>query len=187
MNVIVVFECSGVVRDAFLAAGHNAFSCDMKPNYTGPHIRCDAKQVDYSKFDIVIMHPPCTHLSVSGALHFKHKKKEQAEALELARWCFELKVPRKAIENPVSILSTHFREPEQIVQPWWFGDNAKKTTCLWLQDLPRLVPTHSKPEHIKNFVLDMPPSSTRAADRSRTFPGLARAMALQWGQPMLLF
>jgi hypothetical protein len=94
-KVIVVFEASGVVRDAFLALGHDAWSCDLKMNYNGPHLKIDAREVDYSTFDIAIMHPPCTDLAVSGALHFHRKKQEQEKSLELVRWCFNLKVPRR--------------------------------------------------------------------------------------------
>lgn len=182
MNVIVLYEHSGVVRDAFLAKGHNAISCDIQPNYSGPHLKCDVHSLDLTPYDLAIMHPPCTHLSVSGARWFKMKQREQEEAISEFRWCLDIPIPRIAIENPVGIISSIIRPPDQIIQPWMFGDGECKATCLWLRDLPKLVPTNIVKQR-RQTVAKMGPSSERSRYRSRTFPGIAQAMAEQWGRP----
>jgi len=181
MKVAVICEYSGVVRDAFRSAGHDAFSVDLLPTETpGPHIQSDARDVDYSGIDLVIAHPPCTHLAVSGARWFKDKLPEQAEALDFVRWIFALPVPMLALENPVSIISTRIRKPDQTIQPWQFGHGEVKRTCLWLRGLPKLQPTQivdGRDERIWR----MAPSPNRAKERSRTYQGVADAMASQWG------
>ena len=186
MNVLVACEFSGVVRDAFVRAGHYAISCDLLASETyGHHFQGDFKQFlleCHTQFDILIAHPPCTHLSVSGARHFARKREsgEQQEALDFVRWLMDLSIPKICIENPISIISSQIRKPEQIIQPWQFGHGETKATCLWLKGLPKLTST--------NIVLGrearihkMPPSKTRAKDRSRTYQGIADGMATQWG------
>lgn len=147
MRVLVACEYSGTVRDAFLRAGHFALSCDLLPSDSdfGEHVQGPIQQVllnkRFGKWDLLIAHPPCTHLAVSGARHFHRKQKEQAEALDFVRFLMEQPIPRICIENPVSIISTHIRKPDQIIQPWQFGHGETKKTCLWLKNLPLLTPT----------------------------------------------
>ena len=187
-------EYSGVVRDAFLARGHEAVSCDLLPTESdGPHIQGDVLGVLNEGWDMMIAHPPCTHLAVSGAAWFYRKAKEQAEALEFVGRLLDAGIPRIALENPVSIISTRIRKPDQIIQPWQYGEPHQKTTCLWLKELPKLTPTQVvEPQfvtmkngkrmskwHYDSFVNLKP--SERAHARSRTFEGIAQAMADQWG------
>lgn len=180
-RVAILCEFSGVVRDAFIARGHDAISCDLLPTERdGPHITGDCRSVDWSGYDLVIAHPPCTHLAVSGARWFKGKQKEQAEAIEFVRWILALPVPRIALENPVSIISTRVRKPDQTIQPWWFGHGEVKATCLWLKGLPPLQTTN-RVEGRTARVHRLPPSANRWKERSRTLPGIAGAMAEQWG------
>lgn len=180
MKVIVACEFSGVVRDAFLRRGHDAISVDLLPSERpGPHIEGDIKEIDVSRYDLMIAHPPCTHLAVSGARWFKYKQVEQAEALEFVQWLLDAPVERIALENPVSIISTRIRKPDQIVQPWMFGHGETKTTCLWLKNLPLLEPTDIVTGRTQR-VWRLPPSEDRWKERSRTFEGLAEAMASQW-------
>lgn len=182
MKVAVLCEYSGVVRDAFRARGHDAISCDMLPTEaSGPHIQGDLREHDWSGFDLVIAHPPCTHLAVSGAAWFKYKQAEQAEALEFVRWIMALPVPRLALENPVSIISTRIRKPDQIIQPWMFGHGETKATCLWLRGLPKLVPANIV-EGREQRLHRLPPSPNRWKLRSKTYQGVADAMADQWGK-----
>jgi hypothetical protein len=183
MRVLVACEFSGVVRDAFIARGHEAMSCDLLPTERpGPHYQGDVRDVLGGGWDLMVAHPPCTHLAVSGARWFKDKLPEQAEALEFVRSLLDAPVHRIALENPVSVISSRIRKPDQIIQPWQFGHGVVKTTCLWLRNLPVLRPTDvvdgRHPE-----VHRMPPSPTRWKDRSRTYQGIAEAMADQWGQP----
>ena len=194
MKVIVICEFSGIVRDAFRELGHDAISCDLLPSERlGPHIQGNIKNIpdlDLSVFDLAICHPPCTHLAVSGARYFKNKVQEQEEALDFVRWLLALPIPRIALENPVSVISSRIRKPDQIVQPWMFGHLESKTTCLWLKNLPKLRPTN---------LLELPPtgrwenqtpsgqnnlgpSPDRWKTRSRTYTGFAAAMASQWGE-----
>jgi hypothetical protein len=181
MRVLVACEFSGRVRDAFLARGHHAISCDLLPSETpGPHLHGDIRDVDLAGFDLMVAHPPCTHLSVSGARWFHKKAKEQAEALEFVRWLLSAPIPRIALENPVSVISTRIRKPDQIVQPYMFGDPFKKTTCLWLKNLPPLVATDDLGDGKQACWLE-PPSPDRWKRRSLTYPGLAKAFAEQWG------
>lgn len=182
MKVLVACEFSGTVRDAFLKRGHEAISCDLLDSEKeGPHIKGNVLDAIKAKdFDLMIAHPPCTHLAVNGARWFKDKKKEQEEALEFVRRLLDCKIPRIALENPISIISSRIRKPDQIIQPWQFGHGETKATCLWLKNLPALVPTDivSGREH---RIHKMPPSKDRWRERSRTFQGIADAMASQWG------
>ena len=179
--MLVACEYSGTVRDAFIARGHDAMSCDLLPTERpGPHYQGDVRGVDLSSFDMMIAHPPCTHLAVSGARWFKDKQTEQREALEFVRWLMVCPVPRIAIENPVSVISSRIRKPEQIIQPWQFGHGEQKTTCLWLKNLPKLAPTNVV-EGREQRVWRLPPSPDRWKLRSATYQGIADAMADQWG------
>ncbi|WP_172493489.1 DNA cytosine methyltransferase [Gluconobacter oxydans] len=185
MKVLVACEYSGVVRDAFLALGHDAMSCDLLPtDRPGPHYEGDVRDVLDYPWDLMIAHPPCTDLSVSGARHFAAKRfdgRQQASVsffMTLARCA----VPRKAIENPVSIMSSMWRKPDQIIQPWMFGHGETKATCLWLEGLQPLTETNVV-EGREARVHRMPPSEDRWKLRSTTYQGIANAMAEQWGAP----
>ena len=184
MRVLIACEFSGIVRDAFAARGHDAWSCDLLPSETpGQHIQRDVLEVieDYDGyFDLMIAHPPCTHLAVSGARWFKDKRKEQDEALEFVRTLLDAPIPRIALENPISIISSRIRKPDQIIQPWQFGHGETKATCLWLKGLPKLTPTDIV-DGREARVHRMAPGPDRWRDRSRTYPGIAAAMAEQWG------
>ena len=181
MKVLVACEYSGVVRDAFAAKGHYAMSCDLLPSETaGPHYQGDIRDVLFNTWDLMIAHPPCTHLSVSGARWFKDKLPEQAKALDFVRLLLEAPIARIALENPISIISSRIRKPDQIIQPWQYGHGETKATCLWLKGLPPLVPTDVV-EGREARVHKMPPSPDRWKERSRTFTGIAAAMADQWG------
>ena len=183
MNVLVACDFSGVVRDAFIRAGHAAVSCDLLPSESsaGPHYEGDVFDLfaDY-EWDLMIAHPPCTHLAVSGARWFKDKQQEQAEALDFVRRLLNAPVPRIALENPISIISSRIRKPDQIIQPWQFGHGETKATCLWLKNLPLLTPTNIV-DGREARVHRMAPGPDRWRERSRTFPGIAEAMANQWG------
>lgn len=191
LKVLVACEYSGTVRDAFLRAGHEAMSCDLlRTDVPGPHYEGDVLDVINDGWDLMIAHPPCTHLAVSGARWFKDKKAEQADALEFVRLLLAAPIPRIALENPVSIISSRIRKPDQIIQPWQYGHEATKTTCLWLQGLPPLVPTEIVGKGKRHITksgkslpewYNLPPSSDRWKIRSATFPGIAAAMAAQWG------
>jgi site-specific DNA-cytosine methylase len=180
MRILVACEYSGVVRDAFLARGHDAVSCDLLPTeQPGPHYQGDVRDVLDDGWDLMVAHPPCTHLAVSGARWFKEKQQEQAEALDFVRLLLDAPIARIALENPVSIISSRIRKPDQIIQPWQFGHGETKATCLWLKGLPLLQPTDIV-EGREGRVWKMPPSPTRWKDRSRTYTGIAAAMADQW-------
>jgi site-specific DNA-cytosine methylase len=182
MKVLVACEYSGAVRDAFRARGHEAVSCDLLPSETpGPHYEGDVRDIINATWDLMIAHPPCTHLAVSGARWFKDKQQEQAEALEFVRLLLAAEIPRIALENPVSIISSKVRKPDQIIQPWQFGHGETKATCLWLKNLPRLRPTNIV-EGREARVHKMAPSPDRWKERSRTYAGIAAAMAEQWGE-----
>ena len=143
MKVLIACEFSGIVRDAFIAKGHDAMSCDLLPTEKpGPHYQGDVLEILNDGWDMMIAHPPCTHLATSGARWFKDKIKEQKEALEFVQLLMDAPVNRIAIENPISIISSRIRKPDQIIQPWMFGEQYQKTTCLWLKNLPKLVPTN---------------------------------------------
>lgn len=180
MRVLVACEFSGVVRDAFRARGHAAVSCDLLPSERpGPHIQDDVRK-HLDGWDLIIAHPPCTHLAVSGARWFKNKQQEQQDALEFVHALFAAEVPKLALENPVSIISSHIRKPDQIIQPWMFGHPETKSTCLWLRNLPLLAATRIV-EGREARVHREPPGPDRWKNRSRTYTGIAEAMAMQWG------
>lgn len=181
LRVLVACEFSGVVRDAFHARGHDAWSCDLLPSESpGPHFQCDVRLVLGDGWDLLICHPPCTHLAVSGARWFKNKVKEQGEALEFVRLLLGAPIPRICLENPVSVISTRIRKPDQVIQPWQFGHGEVKATCLWLKGLPLLVST-SVVAGREARVHKMPGGPNQWRERSRTLPGVAKAMAQQWG------
>ena len=192
MRVLVACEFSGTVRRAFRALGHDAWSCDLLPAEDGSeyHINGNVLGVlddcfnEYGRqWDLMIAHPPCTHLAVSGSRWFKDKVKEQAEALEFVRDLMEAPIEHIAIENPISVISSKIRKPDQIIQPWQFGHGETKATCLWLKNLPKLVPTNIV-EGREARVHRMPPGPDRWKERSRTFHGIAEAMAQQWGNAL---
>jgi site-specific DNA-cytosine methylase len=181
MKVLVACEYSGRVRDAFRAFGHDALSCDLLPtDVEGPHHQGDVTELLHMGWDLMIAHPPCTHLAVSGSRWFKDKVKEQAEALVFVQTLMDAPIPMIAIENPISVISSRIRKPDQIIQPWQFGHGETKATCLWLKGLPKLTPTNVV-EGREARVHRMPPSPDRWKERSRTYQGIAEAMAAQWG------
>ena len=181
MKVLVACEFSGIVRDAFIAAGHDAVSCDLLPSERpGPHIEGDVLDALDQEWDLLIAHPPCTHLAVSGARWFKDRPLEQMRALAFVSYLLDAPVPRIALETPVSIISSRIRKPDQIIQPWMFGHGEVKATCLWLKNLPPLVPTDIV-EGRTPRVHFASPGPDRWKERSRTLPGIAAAMAAQWG------
>ena len=185
MNVLVACEFSGIVREAFRTRGHHAVSVDLLPTeIAGDHFQADI--FDFIRrsppWDLMIAFPPCTHLAVSGARWFKDKAAEQAEAVRFVERLWTAPMPRIAIENPVGVLSTRSQlgKPAQIVQPWMFGHGEVKATCLWLKNLPPLVPTDMVGGR-QARVHRMSPGPDRWKERSRTLPGIAQAMAEQWG------
>ncbi len=182
LKVLVACEFSGRVRDAFIQRGHDAYSCDLLPTDSpGPHLQMDVfEAIAFKTWDLMIAFPPCTHLCSSGAWCWKRKVKEQAEAIQFVKDLWNSPIERIAIENPIGILSTVFRKPDQIVQPFWFGDAYRKSTCLWLKNLPKLVPTNTVQPTI-NKIMSLSPSPDRWKIRSLTPQGLADAFALQWG------
>lgn len=182
MRVLVACEFSGTVRDAFTRAGHDAWSCDLLPSESeGNHIQGDALRAMHSgRWDMMIAHPPCTHLAVSGARWFKEKATEQAEALEFVRALLNAPIERIALENPVSIISSRIRKPDQIIQPWQFGHGEVKATCLWLKNLPKLMPTNVVEGRYPACHL-VSPGPDRWKIRSRTYQGIADAMTQTWG------
>lgn len=195
MRVLVGCETSGIVRDAFLAKGHDAISCDLLPTEReGPHYQGDIFDILYEEWDLAIFHPPCTDLAVSGAAHFAAKRADgrQQRALDFVRALLDAPIERIALENPVSIISSQIRKPDQIIQPYQFGHDASKKTCLWLKNLPLLVPTH----FIEPRIVDgkprwgnqtdsgqnkLSPSPTRGKQRGKTYEGIAQGMAEAWG------
>lgn len=189
IRVLVACEFSGTVRRAFRARGYDAWSCDLLPSEDeNPyHIQGDALEAvhgvnrwydDY--WDLMIAHPPCTHLAVSGARWFKDKQAEQVVALDFVRRLLDAPVRHIALENPVSIISSRIRKPDQIIQPWQYGHGETKATCLWLKGLPKLTPTDVV-DGREARIHKMPPGPDRWKERSRTFTGIAEAMAEQWG------
>mgnify|MGYP001609602596 FL=1 len=183
MRVLIACEFSGTVRRAFRALGHDAWSCDLLPAEDGDIHHFQGNVIPWlfgCRWDLMIAHPPCTHLAVSGARWFKEKAKEQAEALEFVRALLNAPIPRIALENPVSIISSRIRKPDQIIQPWQFGHGEVKATCLWLKNLPKLTPTNVvEGRHPACWL--MGPSPDRWKLRSKTYEGIAQAMAEQWG------
>jgi len=217
MRILVACEFSGTVRDAFARLGHNVISCDFLPSDTpGNHYQGDVRDIINDGFDLLVAHPPCTYLSVSG-LHWNGRTPGRAEkteaALDFVRMLMGAQIPRIAVENPVSCISTRIRKPNQIIQPWMFGENASKATCLWLKGLPPLVPTNfiegrlfccgneipngdkygcpncnGKKKAKRIYGNQTPsgqnklgPSPGRWRERSRTYEGIAKACAKQWG------
>jgi site-specific DNA-cytosine methylase len=187
MKVLIACEFSGRVRDAFLKYGHDAVSCDLLPTEKpGPHLQCDVRKLDLSIYDLMICHPPCTHLAVSGARWFPEKIKEQKEALDFIRFLLNSPVNKICLENPVSIISSVIRKPDQIIHPWQFGDDTNKKTCLWLKNLPKLVPTDIVPKIFRDDDIHLASQKNRWKNRSRTFKGIAEAMAQQWGNKVVI-
>ncbi len=185
MKVLIACEFSGIVRRAFKERGHEAFSCDLLPAEDGErqyHFEGNVfhRAIKALPWDLMIAHPPCTHLAVSGARWFKDKKKEQADALDFVRQLLDAPIPRIALENPISIISSKIRKPDQIIQPWQFGHGEVKATCLWLKNLPKLKPTNIV-DGRKPRVHFASPGPDRWKERSRTLQGIADAMAEQWG------
>lgn len=190
MRVLIGCEYSGVVRDAFIARGHEAMSCDLlETEKPGPHYKGDVRDVIDYPWDLAIFHPPCTHLSVSGARHFEAKRQDgrQQAAVSFFMWLArQSHIPMIAIENPVCIMSSMWRKPDQVLQPWQYGHGETKATCLWLKGLRTLVPTNIVAGR-EARVHRMPPGPDRWKERSRTFEGIAEAMADQWGEPDLIY
>lgn len=184
MTILVACEFSGIVRDAFRALGHDAWSCDLLPTERpGPHFQQDALEVlKARKWDMLIAHPPCQHLAVSGARWFPAKRADgrQQAAIDFFMQFINADVPLIAVENPVCIMSSVYRKPDQCVQPWQFGHGEVKRTCFWLKGLPSLRPTQIVDGRTPRVHM-LPPGPERAKDRSRTYTGIAVAMASQWG------
>ena len=208
LKVLIACEESGIVRDEFIKLGHDAISCDLKPTAKpGPHYQGDIRDIISNGFDLMIAFPPCTHLAVSGAAWFEEKRKDgrQQEGIDFFMLLANAQIPKIAIENPVGIMSTIYKKPTQIIHPYYFGDSASKKTCLWLKNIlplyharePNLfntIPTHVHKGEIVEFESGakmqkwyadswgLQPEQ-RAELRSKTFPGIAKEMALQWGNP----
>jgi len=181
MRVLIACEFSGIVRNAFIARGHDAVSCDLLPTERpGPHIQGDVLEHLGGVWDLLIAHPPCTYLAVSGARWWKDRQKEQAEALDFIKQLLNCTIEKVALENPIGKIGTYFRPADQIIQPWMFGHGETKATCLWLKGLPKLVPTNVVSGRVPR-VHHASPGPNRWKERSRTLPGIAAAMAEQWG------
>ena len=181
MKVLVACEYSGRVRDAFTAKGHDAISCDLlETEVSGKHYRGDIKDIIFDGFDLMIAHPPCTHLAVSGSRHFWRKEKEQKQALDFVRFLMDAPIKRWCLENPVSVISSRIRPSDQTIQPYMFGHGETKATCFWLKNLPLLKPTKYVEGREPKVWLE-PPGPDRWKNRSRTYQGIADAMAEQWG------
>ena len=181
MRVLVACEFSGIVRDAFAAKGHDAWSCDLLPSERpGQHIQGDVSHLILDDFDMIIAHPPCTYLASSGARWWFSRKESQDLAISFAQSFMWNRCPKVCVENPIGILSTCWRKPDQTIQPWQFGHGETKATCLWLKGLPLLKPTNIVGGR-EARIHKMPPGKNRWRERSRTFQGIADAMADQWG------
>ena len=203
MKVLIACEFSGIVREAFTQMGCDAWSCDLLPSeIEGNHIEGDVLDILDEDWNLMVAFPPCTHLAVSGARWFKYKEKEQIAALEFIRVLLDANIPRIALENPVGVISTKIRKPDQYIQPYWFGDEVQKKTGLWLKNLPLLKPTNivdrgliyvdprgnphggvhtMRAKRAYSPLMLLPRTEDRWKIRSRTFPGIATAMANQWG------
>ena len=186
MRVLVACEFSGVVREAFKSVGHDAWSCDLFPTeIPGQHIVGDVTEVINDNWDLMIAHPPCTYLASSGARWFSARRPQQLEALEFVKALLSAPVPKIALENPVGVIGTQVRKATQIIQPWQFGHPETKATCLWLKNLPKLIPTNIVYKRNANLTPSgqnkLGPSKDRWKLRSRTYAGIAAAMAEQWG------
>jgi site-specific DNA-cytosine methylase len=184
MRVLVACEYSGRVREAFRKRGHDAWSCDLleSEDESPYHVVGDALDLIRRPFDLLVCHPPCTDLAVSGARHFPAKIADgrQQASLAFVQALMDAPIDKIALENPISIISSKIRKPDQIIQPWQFGHGETKATCLWLKNLPKLVPTNIV-EGRDDRVHRMAPGPNRWKDRSRTYQGIADAMADQWG------
>jgi len=181
MKILVACEFSGIVRDAFASLGHYAVSCDLLPTERpGKHYQGDVRDIIIGSWDLMIAHPPCTYLANSGARWWANRHDEQDEAIAFFLSLVWANIPRIAIENPIGIMSSRYRKPSQIIQPWMFGHGETKATCLWLKNLPILVPTNIV-DGREHRIHRMPPSENRWKERSRTYQGIADAMASQWG------
>jgi hypothetical protein len=187
MKVLIACEESGVVRDAFIQGGHEAMSCDLQPTrMPGPHYQGDVRDVMHYPWDLMIFHAPCTHICVSGAKHFAAKRldgrQQSGVSFFMELWRHgERHIEYMAAEQPIGILSSLFRKPDQVIQPWQFGHGETKATCLWLQNLPLLKPTKIV-EGREARIHRMSPGPDRAKERSATYQGIADAMATQWGR-----
>lgn len=184
MKILVACEESQAVTIELRRIGHEAYSCDIEPCSGGHHewhLQVDALELLKMKWDMILAFPPCTHLAVSGARYFEQKRKDgrQQAAIDFFMQFANADCSKIAIENPVGIMSTYYRKPDQIIQPWQFGHGETKKTCLWLKGLPPLIPTEIV-EGRQQRIWKMPPSEDRAKNRAKTFPGIARAMAEQW-------
>ena len=190
MKVLIACEYSGRVRDAFIAQGHDAISCDLLPTErAGPHYQGNVFDIINDGFDLMIAHPPCTDLAVSGAAWFAKKRADgsQQKSIEFFMSLANANIPKICIENPIGIMSTLWRKPSQIVQPWMFGHPESKATCLWLKGIPLLIPTKNVkaemellPRNKQMRMHYLPPSSNRWKIRSETYQGIADAMAERW-------
>lgn len=181
MRVLAACEYSGRVRDSFARRGHDAWSCDFLDSESpGNHYKDDIRNVIGYGWDLLIAFPPCTHLCVSGARWFNKKKELQSEALDFVKFLLWSGIDKICLENPIGIISTHYRKPNQIIQPWMFGHGETKATCLWLKNLPLLKPTNIVDGRYARVHM-MPPSPDRWKERSRTYQGIADAMSEQWG------
>ena len=193
-------EFSGIVRDAFAQYGHDAWSCDILPTERpGNHFQEDVRNIIGLNWDLMIAHPPCTYLTVSAnkwmkpeyAARFPGRAGMRERAVDFFMLLIEAPIKKIAVENPIGIMSTRFRKPDQVIQPWMFGHGETKATCLWLKGLPKLAATHRKedlfsleePTGREQRLHFLPPSKDRWKERSRTFSGIAEAMADQWGNP----
>lgn len=194
MSVLVACEESQSVTKELRLLGIEAFSCDIEPcsgDHPEWHLQQDVIPLLKQKWDMIIAFPPCTHLAVSGATYFKQKQKDgrQQQGIDFFMEFANVDCPKVAIENPIGIMSTKYRKPDQIIQPWMFGHPCMKSTCLWLKGLPKLTETDNRKEEMKSLpkkitspILAMSPNADRAKMRSKTFPGIAKAMAQQWGK-----
>lgn len=190
MNILIACKCSGVVREAFRKKGHTVYSCDLLESEDNSpyHFKTDVRNIINDGWDLMVAHPPCTHLAVSGARWFKDKQQEQQEALEFIRFLLNAPIEKIALENPIGIISSKIRKPNQIIQPWQFGHPESKATCLWLKNLPTLLPTNILTLPDKGYWNNqtpsgqnkLGPSENRWKERSRTYTGIAEAMANQW-------
>jgi len=196
MKILVACEFSGTVRDAFRKRGHDAWSCDLLETEThGPHIKTDVLQILNDGWDMMIAFPPCTYLCGAGQnwINRQEGRREKMEdALQFVQTLMDADIPKISIENPIGIISSHIRKPDQIIQPYWFGHPYQRATCLWLKNLPKLVPTNlvdrgeiyvTKSGRSRGgaWTMNLGPTKDRWKIRSRTFQGVADAMAEQWG------
>jgi len=201
MKILIACEFSGTVRDAFSKLGHDAWSCDLEASeLPGNHYQGDMFDIVNDGWDLIIAHPPCTHLAVSGAAHFAKKRADgrQQQGIDFFMRVMNIDVPKLAVENPIGIMSTLYRKPDQIIQPWEYGDKAQKSTCLWLKGLPLLKPTNivekgeffewqdkktGKMKRQPKWFYDALSKSPKEREkiRNKTFQGIADAMATQWG------